>query len=354
MAPGEVAPYLRRVTPGRYRVTCLDGKRRFLKGGVVVLEVTRQGAPPQRAVARTPRDYDERWAKRRTANPAGAPRRTPRAANPTREVVVALRRKVRRREARVREGRAARRRARRQLRAVQRAARRREERLQTSVDATWRALEAAGQELAEARREAAALGERLAAVEQERDALRSEREAAAIREALRTVGNGGDNREPAPPSATMNTGTEEALRRSLAHEKAQRTRDALEKVGMAGTITALRAELAATRRQRDAQVQHAEEARRRARTLELLLVGVVGLGAKVLTSTAADAEASQTPATELEQLARPGAAPAARPEDVAADGSPSDPMDTTVSSERATVASASPPADSSEPPDAGA
>lgn len=55
--PAELLTLLRSQDPGRYRVSCLDARGRFIPGGALVIEIPSVGAGPRVVSARTSNDY---------------------------------------------------------------------------------------------------------------------------------------------------------------------------------------------------------------------------------------------------------------------------------------------------------
>lgn len=103
--PEHVAAHLRRVEPGRYRISCLDDRRHFVRHGAFVVEVGASGATPRRVPPRSSRDYVRRTRPRRHpsqevgAEAVATTLRTP--PEVTRELA-RLRREILRRDRRIR------------------------------------------------------------------------------------------------------------------------------------------------------------------------------------------------------------------------------------------------------------
>lgn len=103
--PEHVVAHLRRAEPGRYRISCLDDRRHFVRHGTCVVEVGAPGATPSRVPPRSSRDYERRTCVRpRPSQKARAEVGATTAPVPPKAAceLARLRRKIVRRDRRIR------------------------------------------------------------------------------------------------------------------------------------------------------------------------------------------------------------------------------------------------------------
>lgn len=254
--PKHVVAHLRRAEPGRYRISCLDDRRHFVRHGACVVEVGAPGATPRRVPPRSSRDYERRTCvrprpsqKARAEVGATTAPVTPKAACE----LARLRRKIVRRDRRIRPLK--------QLRAE----------LGREHRARLRSL---GHHLAQAvaerdqsTREADALRVQLDAARRELASLRATR-GASSRE------GGETKRAPvAQRAATSSASSAPPEARGQRVDLSGILEVEFERAHV--TSQMLRADLACTRLERAAATRRAEHAERRALVTEVLLMCVM-------------------------------------------------------------------------------
>ncbi len=261
VVPERVVEHLRRVEPGRYRLSCLDGRRHFVKHGACVVEVDARGSMPRRVPPRTSRDYERRAPRRRRARPdvhAEVGTTASHAGPDVMGELTRLRRELERRDRRAQPVQ--------RLRAEMR--REHRSRLRTLERHFDRAVAQRDQ----ARREVDALRAELDAARRDIEALRARR-GVASREAAATSATRNGPRGVASSTPTT------AAPSAPAEERAQR----VDLSGLLGaelararaTILSLRADLARVSHERAAEARRAESARQQVLVLTVLLTRAI-------------------------------------------------------------------------------
>ncbi len=256
--PERVVEHLRRVEPGRYRLSCLDGRRHFVKHGALVVEVDARGSMPRRAPPKTPRDYERRAPRRRRELPdarAEGAAMAPQAGPDVTGELARLRRELARRDRRIQPVKRVRAELRREHRSRLRTLERHFDRAVAQRDQARREVDALRAELDGARREVEALSARHAGASREADVTR------AAQSGPRGVTSPRVPTSAASPAPAEERGQQVDLSGLLGAEL-HRAR---------ATILSLRADLARVGHERAIEARRAESARQKVLVLTALL-----------------------------------------------------------------------------------